>query len=237
MSRVKGTVRDLERGTELAGASVTLPGLGLARGTDTDGRFIFEDIPPGEHAMRVEFLGYSNREEVLAVEAGKIITLDFRLAVEPIQLEPIEVSVEARELDLEISGFYQRREATSGLFITREKIEDRAPLYTTDLFHGLAGVRVVGGLGMGTQQAVVLTGSRSLSLLKVDPYSQPCYPTVWMDGQMVHKGGDIPAFVDNLIHTQEIAGIEVYNSAASVPHQYNLFAQCGVIVFWTRHGG
>jgi hypothetical protein len=93
---------------------------------------------------------------------------------------------------------------------------------------------------MGTQNAVVLQGSRAISLSLV---GRPCYPTVWIDGQMVHQGtaGTMPgqsgpAFLDSLIGTEEIAGIEVYNSPASMPVQYNLHAACGVIVIWTRHG-
>ena len=168
-----------------------------------------------------------------------ILSLELDLAVEPIELDPIEVSVEAREMDLEMSGFYDRRGSTSGAFITRERIEERAPLYTSDLFRGIAGVKVVGGLGMGTQNAVVLAGSRALSF-----NSNPgeCSPAVWIDGQMVHQGssgpGDQgPAFLDQLIQPDRVAGVEIYNSPSSVPVQYNLFAACGVIVFWTRHGG
>jgi hypothetical protein len=186
--------------------------------------------------LTVELLGYSSREDLVAVDGGKILTLELTLAVRPIELDPIVVSVEARSLDLELAGFYQRREATSGLFITREKVEERAPLYTTDLFRGLAGIRVVGGLGMGTQQAVVLAGSRALSF---SGGGGACYPTVWIDGQMVHVGtagpmGGGPAFLDNLIQPDQIAGMEIYNSAASMPVQYNLYGGCGVIVIWTR---
>ena len=48
--------------------------------------------------------------------------------------------------------------------------------------------------------------------------------------------GSGPAFIDNLIQPEQIAGIEIYASAAQVPLQYNLFSACGVIVLWTRTG-
>jgi hypothetical protein len=237
-SRIVGRVRDLDGGRGLEGAAVSFPQLRLTRVADADGRFSFQDVPPGQHAMTVELLGYSTREELVAVEGKKILTLDLTLAVEPIELDPIEVSVEARDFDLEMSGFYDRRGATSGTFITREKIEDRAPLFTTDIFQGLAGVKVIGGLGMGTQQAVVLQGSRALSF-----YSGPgqCSPAVWIDDQMVHQGdagptGGGPAFLNQFIQPDQIAGVEIYASAAQVPVQYNLHAACGVIVLWTRRG-
>ena len=89
---------------------------------------------------------------------------------------------------------------------------------------------------MGTQRAVVLAGSRSLSF---SGGGGPCYPAVWLDGQMVHAGsagpmGSGPAFLDNFVQPDQIAGVEIYNSAASMPVQYNLHAACGVIVLWTR---
>jgi hypothetical protein len=69
-----------------------------------------------------------------------------------------------------------------------------------------------------------------------------CFPAVWIDGQLVAEGsagpgGGGPAWIDQLIQPEQIAGIEVYNSTASIPVQYNLFSACGVIVIWTRHGG
>ncbi len=45
-----------------------------------------------------------------------------------------------------------------------------------------------------------------------------------------------PAFLDNLVRPVVIAGIEVYNSPASMPLQYNFGGECGVIVIWTRYG-
>ncbi|MFC1662102.1 carboxypeptidase regulatory-like domain-containing protein [Gemmatimonadota bacterium] len=238
MSQIRGTVRDRERGEGLEEAAVTLQPLGLTRLTDANGRFVFENVPPGQYRMTADLLGYSTREEPVTVAQKKIITLNLPLAVEPIELDPIEVTVEARNFDLEMTGFYERREATSGTFVTREKIEERAPLFTTDIFQGLAGVRVVGGLGMGTQKAVVVSGSRALSF---NSAPGACFPAVWVDGQLVHQGSagnfnEGPAFLDNLVQPDMVAGIEIYNSAAKVPVQYNLFAACGVIVIWTQHG-
>jgi hypothetical protein len=238
MSRIRGIVRDLERDEPIGGVEVSLQPLAQTRLTDADGRFSFDNVPPGDFIISAQLMGYAVREEPLTVAEAKIVTLELGLAADPIELEPIEVSVEAREFGLEISGFYQRRESTSGMFMTRERIEQRAPLFTTDLFRGLAGVKVLGGLGMGTQNAVVLAGSRAMSFTTTP---EECHPAVWIDGQMIHQGAsspinDGPAFLDEYIQPDQIAGIEVYSSSASVPVQYNLYAGCGVIVIWSRTG-
>jgi len=238
LSLIRGRVRDIDGGGLLGGATVSLRQLGLVQITDSDGAFLFEEVPEGQYTIAVELLGYSTREESVAVRAGKRISLALALAVQPIELEPIEVSVEARNFDLEMTGFYQRREASSGIFITREKILERAPLFTTDIFQGLAGVRVVGGLGMGTQKAVVVSGSRALSFS-----SEPglCYPAVWLDGQLVHSGSagsmvDGPAFLEQLVNPDMLAGVEIFSGAARIPVQFNVYSACGVIVLWTRQG-
>jgi hypothetical protein len=241
MSRVQGSIRDADGNDALEGVGVRFAPLGISRVTGSDGRFLFQNVPPGEYTITLELLGYTSREERVEVEEGKILTLDLTLSVEPIELDPIEVSVEDRSVALETVGFYQRRQQTGGFFITREKIEERPPLYTTDLFRGMAGVQVRGGLGMGTQNVVILAGSRSLSF--TDNPSEVCLPAVWVDGLMAYQGGPVDliglentAFLDQLIDPEAIEGIEIYNSPTSTPVQYNVSGGCGVIIVWTRQG-
>lgn len=237
-SRIQGVVRDLVSNQPLEGALVSIEGVRLNQVSGPNGRFALTNIPPGPRGLVVSLLGYSTRTDSIVVPPASVLTLDVGLTVEPIRLDPIDISVEARNLDLELSGFYDRRDASSGIFITRERIEERAPIFTTDIFQGLPGVRVAGGLGMGTQKAVTVIGSRVLTF-SVLPGE--CHPAVWIDGQLIHKGAaspipDGPAFLDDYVQPEMIAGIEIYNSGAKVPLQYNLFSACGVIVIWTRHG-
>jgi hypothetical protein len=237
---IQGTVVDSGSGQPLEGAVASIADLGLSVETDSSGRFSLFGVPPGQHTLSVELFGYYGQEELVTVNDGSTVSLTLALAVAPFQAAPLEVSVEGRDYDLELSGFYDREESTSGVFITPEDIEDRRPTFTTDLFRGIPGTKVAGGLGFGTQAAVVLQGSRSLSLLEHNPQNE-CYPAIWIDGQMVHSGSvgfmeDEPAFVDDLIRPDQIAGVEVYSGAARVPVQFNLYSACGVIVFWTKRG-
>jgi hypothetical protein len=233
---VTGVVLDLDSSEPLSDVAVSLGEPTLTQLTNERGAFMFPVVEPGIYSLKAELLGRASVEDSLQVEADKIQRVTVRMPFEALPVEGILVEVEARQVELEVAGFYERQRETSGLFISREEIEEQAPRHTTDLFRALPGVRVVTGLGMGTQNAVTLMGIRETFS---SSYDSPCYPAVWIDGQMVHQGGagplsQGPAWLDQLIHPDDIAGIEVYKSAASLPVRYNLFGECGVIVIWTR---
>jgi hypothetical protein len=60
-----------------------------------------------------------------------------------------------------------------------------------------------------------------------------------MDGVLVNQGGyGLPAFIDGLSKPMDLAGIEVYRSAAEIPIQFGgPNSRCGVIVMWNKRGG
>jgi hypothetical protein len=57
-------------------------------------------------------------------------------------------------------------------------------------------------------------------------------PLIWLDGVRVPN-----AEFDEMSKPEDIAGLEVYTSAAGVPAQFmdRTNAGCGTIVIWTRH--
>jgi len=237
-SRIQGTVKDLASGRALEGAVVSLEGIPGAYFTDRDGRFSVPSVLPGLRLLGISLLGYRARTDSIVVPPGSLLSVDVGLTVEPIQLDPLSVTVERRNLDLELAGFYARRDREPGVFLTREAIETRHPATTVDLFEGIAGIRIV---REGTRHRVALTGNRAMSLL-YDPSKEPCYPAVWIDGILMRQ----PAFSDShsdlptiaeLVGPHDIAGLEVYQSTARIPVQFNVQGACGVIVVWRRAGG
>lgn len=106
---------------------------------------------------------------------------------------------------------------------------------TVDLFEEIPGARV---LRSGLSRVVSLVGYRAMSLVykpDEDPYNKPCFPTVWIDGLLFASAkNEQPAYIDDLVDPSDIAGMEVYQSAARIPVQFNIGGTCGVIVIWTR---
>lgn len=193
--------------------------------TDTRGRFVIDDLTPGLKTVRFSALGYVTRTELIEVQPDRVTNVRLSLSADPVDLDPIEVSVERREIALQGIGFYHREAEGFGEFIDREEIEFRAPVQMSDLFRRIVGAEVRSGADGPFQRFVMLRGGRS----------DGCFPRVLLDGIVVHPGGDEAAAIDDLIDPAAVSGVEVYPSSTGVPMQYSgTDASCGVILIWTR---
>jgi hypothetical protein len=239
--QVRGVVRDDSSGNPLETALVSLPGLSLTTITNSRGQFSFPEVPAGVHLIRTEHLGFSARADSIEVPAGHLLTLEVRLGIQPIELAPINVSVERRLLSLDLAGFYDRRQAGQGVFLTREDIEAKLPFYSTDIFESLPGIRVVGAGAL--ERGVLLRAGLRPSATS----DGVCAPALWVDGILVAQAGPFVsglspgesgegASVDRFVRPSEIAGVAAYTSVATTPLQYRNPGglDCGVIVIWTR---
>ena len=224
---IMGELSDGDQGTPLAGASVQLDGGAEGALTDGRGRFMMEELVPGWHTISFAQIGYASRTDSIEVIAGRVTTLRASLSVDPVQLDPIEVTVERREVALQKTGFYERQAEGFGEFIDREAIETRGPSEMSDMFQGIPGVFVQAD---GFDEKIVLRSGRI-----GDVEGNTCYPRVYLDDILVHQGGDEPALIDNLLTPGVVAGVEIYPSSAGMPVQYiSGRAGCGVILIWTR---
>jgi hypothetical protein len=234
LGQARGIVRDQASGKAIEAAEVSLPALSRTTLTGANGRFRIRNIPPGNYLMRTEHLGYGFRTDSVSVPPGHLVTVEIELSVVPIELDPILVVAEPQLLSLDLAGFYDRREATLGTFLTRDQIVAKQPLFTTDVFNSIIGTRVM--MGTGTDKAVVLRSGMRQSLRGGDT-PRFCGPTVYLDGMIFQRGGvgSESAYLDRIVRPDQIAGLEVYTSSATVPLQYKgAGADCGVIVIWTR---
>jgi hypothetical protein len=232
--RFVGRVTDAESGNPLPDAEVHLRQVFLGGATDEGGWFDLPAVPPGRYAVEFSYLGYATRVDTVDIVSGLTSDVRVPLALDPIEVDPIEVVVERRELILEDVGFYRRADEGFGEFIDLADIEALRPTEVTDLFTRVPGAILVPDPYNPLQRSVVLRGGRMGRLL-ASGGADHCYPYVVVDGNIVHRGGDTPAQIDFLVDPVQVAGIEVFPSSMGVPIQYGgLDAACGVIVIWTR---
>jgi len=98
---VSGRVTDAESREAVGDAEVTLLGTSHRRVTDDDGRFRFEEVPPGTYTVEVKHLAYGSRTDTVQVGTGLAVNLEIPVSMQPVALDPIHVSVEAQPLGSE----------------------------------------------------------------------------------------------------------------------------------------
>ena len=233
MTGIVGVVSDDEGGGPINGASVRLRTGELGTRTDARGRFALDELTPGLNIVEFTQLGYATRTETIEVIPGRVTNVRLSLSPDPVQLDPIEVTVERREIALQDAGYYNRLEEGFGEFIDRAEIENRRPQEMSDVFSRIPGVELLADPDNPLEKYVVLRGGRQASF-SAGPYGR-CFPRVVLDGLVINRGGDEPAQLDRMLDPAAIAGVEVFPTASGVPAQYGgVGSSCGVILIWTR---
>ena len=223
---IVGIVTDQVSGKPVAGVVVNVAGIGRVATTDEAGRFSLSELIPGRHDVVFSHLGYQQRSESIEVETEHVVKLQIALTVDAIALDPIEVTVDRQDRNLQSVGFYQREEDGWGDFLDREDIEYWNPVRLTSALTRFPGVTTVPNPEMPSRGFLAFRRMGSL-----------CIPTVYLDG--VRIGGDRnPAGIDDIVDPSVVAGVEVYRSTAGMPPQYwGTGATCGVVLIWLRRGG
>ncbi|UCC72145.1 MAG: carboxypeptidase regulatory-like domain-containing protein [Gemmatimonadota bacterium] len=215
-TRLVGQVLDAHTLRPVVDVDVHLEEAGLRTLTDYDGRFVFASVEPGYHKLVLDHLAYGARSDSVLLRGGEIVGLEVRLAMRPIELEPLTVVIQRRPLRPKMRGFYERLDRGWGDFITREEIESRRPFWISQLIGEIPGVHA---------------RPRAFSGYDIEMARGRCPPTIYLNGIRLLGYTSI----DDVVHPMDVAGIEVYKSAIEVPGRFAGFDdRCGVIVVWTH---
>jgi hypothetical protein len=186
--------------------------------TNQQGRFVLRDIQPGLAEVRFTLLGYAPRTATLLVQPGRTAEIAAAMATEPIELEPIQVSVRSSFLDR--NGFYRRMNRGSGHQMSRLDLDNINPVLVSDAVERVPGVRLqVDPLDPNRRFAV----SRRASSFALGA----CVLGVYVDGVRM---ADLDL---NQLPQEWLEGMEVYVGVGT-PVQYKGRDPCGVVLFWTH---
>lgn len=179
--------------------------------TGSNGRFTTRALPPGEYHLIIRALGYQTLDAQLWIDGASPMDLVAELAPEAVSLDAIVV-VSRRSRTLESEGFYQRRAQGFGRTFTRQEIQQRGAIRTTDVLRMVPGVNLV---------------SR-------DPLSSPyvfmrggCRPDIVLDG--MNLGPNVAP--DDIMPASSLEGLEVHGGL-TVPIRYRA-NPCGAVVMWS----
>ncbi len=226
-ARVTGHLLDEESGRGIERAEVRLirDDIDLGRPTDGWGYFAFPSVQPGSYELRITHIAYGTRSDSIEIAGGQLYDLELRLAMQPIELEPIVVEAVRWQVSPRLWGFYERVDYGHGSYITRDEIERRQPLRVTQLIAEVPGVTLLDRPGPGSD--IVLSQYR-----RFDPSGRPgpCLPIIYLDGYRLRD-----ASLDDVVFPSDVEGVEVYKGLAEYPGEFaSPDARCGVIAVWTR---
>ena len=213
----------------LGAADVSVVGVGAHVITAESGRFRILQVPAGQYLLVVRRIGFAPTSGIIEVPANDTLRLSYILARTTNMLDTIRVK-ETR-VSLRMLEFESRRAAGIGQFITQEQIDRRGSRDASDFLRTLRGIevsRITNNQFAGT----VALSKREGGSVGGDG-SGACSMQVILDGIV------LPRFfnLDLLPSPKQIAGIEVYSGAATVPPQFGgADRRCGMILIWTRDG-
>lgn len=223
---IVGVVTDQVSGKPVADVVVDVAEIGRVVTTNEDGRFSLSELIPGRHDVVFSHLGYQRRSVSIEVETEHVVKLHIALTVDAIALDPIEVTVDRQDRNLQRVGFYQREEDGWGDFLDREDLEFWNPVQLTAALTRFPGVRIVPDPRMPSR-----------GFLAFRRMGTECIPTVYLEGVRI-GGGRSPARIDDIVSPGVVAGVEVYRNTAGIPPQYwGTGSSCGVVLIWLRRGG
>jgi hypothetical protein len=242
---LSGLVTEGEGGRGLAGATVALNGQVVAI-TDSTGAFSAPSsaVVWGTNELTVEHRAFSDRsvtDRVWVSNADETLDLVVALDVVPIALPGLDVP--GRSTRLAAEGFYERRERyESATFMSREEIAERNPRRTEDIFRGALNGAGMSRISRSTAGTDPLTGAPTAAATFGNAEDgRPCLPIFYLNGLRM---GDVystevglSSGLDQLVHPDDIEGIEIYESISRMPAEYApVGSVCGVILIWTRLG-
>lgn len=209
--------------------SVSVPGLLFS---DSVGRATLRLVDGDSlivHVMASGFRPYSRRLDLRGLD---VFSLDVFLAPTITTLPGRMVAATGGVATVSGSGrladFERRVSRGKGRYIVREDIERRAAVRTSDLFRGMAGLRVVDS---GYAKLIVATRSAQLSLVSKSAQNECVMPVV-VDG-LLHEG----SYQVDLLDPKDLHGVEIYVGIGTIPPEFTSMQQnawCGLIVIWTK---
>lgn len=224
-TKLKISVYSVNDGSTLSDVKITLINNNLSIQTNKNGVAEFKEISNPIDVLSIEKEGFEGQTVFLNLEINKLNESSFMLTP---TLGEVEVTAQSPTEKLKNSGYFERKEKSVGKFLSEEDINNKNPYRVTDLFTGTSGIkleRIDGILTVVTTRQVSRPGKQFES-------NAPCPLKILIDGSEMGNL-DIES-LDSSLDVSQITAVEIYNSPASTPVQFNRFAPCGVILIWTK---
>ncbi len=220
-TRLSGRVLEGDTRRPVSDVHLFLEDLNRHATSSGGGTFIFEDVPAGEHVLRLEHLGYRSQEVPIYVPENQALGLTLRLDPEAFEMEELRVTVEGeiRLPRLVEEGFYRRRAITSGHFFGPQYMTKWPSIRLAHLFRRAPGIRTERS-HFGGKYKIINTRYN-------------CQMPVFVDDRIWKGPLDLPgtaaAAVEIYRGPTDAAGSGIINAGAGPAS----VGRCGAIYVWT----
>jgi TonB-dependent SusC/RagA subfamily outer membrane receptor len=223
---ITGIVRDQATGSPISAVQVFISGLDLGVLSQSDGRYIIQNVPQGTHAVTAERIGYRTVVHEVTIAGAQTVVQDFVLSTQALQLDEIVVTGT-------VTGA-RVREIGNAVGQIDARIADTEPIANvSDLLRGrVAGVTIQQGSGAaGSASAIKIRGSSTMRLVNDGPL-------IYIDGvrvsNVMQSGPTDVSRIDDLDPAM-IQSVEIIKGPAAAT-LYGTEASNGVIQIITRNG-
>lgn len=190
------------------------------------GQFRISGIPSGDYLVSVHRVGFETLTAPITLSGVDTLRLALQMIPAAVHLAPV-ATTETR-LSPRLRDFEERRKRGNGVFYDQDEIEAKNVVTAVDILREVTSLRLV-----PSGSALVAMSARQ---------GTPCPMQVFVDGIALSgtgPGDRSPFDLNRLPSPKEIAAIEVYAGAASVPIWLANGPQsgklgCGAILIWSR---
>ena len=208
--------------------------------TDSTGRFVFRGVPSGPQRLRVRRLGFGPVSMEVRVPDRDSVVVHIRLTPSAQLLPAVPVEDSQRSaVNYRLKDFERRRSSGVGQFLTATDLASERSKPLGDVVVRLRGTYVV-----RSATAACLTATRGSQSFQNSASGwcgnqlvggAYCPVAVFVDGHLSYAGHDEEVFNLNRLHADEVAGIEFYVGAGTMPREFGApRGTCGALVIWTK---
>ena len=236
----RGFITDSAR-VPISGVEVTMIEASRVARTDSAGIVVFRGLLPGTYHVIVRHPRFHPLDGTVRLSDGD--SIDYRLPrMRPLAstLDTMRVS-EQNVRPMWRSDFERRRASAHGTFITQDVLDERATWPLTNVIASKApGIRLVQRRCGGAGSCGWALASRRPAACSRPGCAPLCFFAVWLDGKPIFRpsSGDDSSIDLTTILPSELAAVEVYDSPAAIPLEFNMTgSSCGVVALWSRGVG
>jgi len=194
---IKGTITDANEGSTLPGATIYIEGTTIGTVTDVDGIYVLNNVPVGNQAVAISFLGFETKTIDIDIKEGQ--TLEINESLGETAVLGTEVVVTGQLLGQAKAINRQLNSESIANIVSADKIQELPDVNAAEAISRLPGVAINRSGGEG--QKVVIRGM------------EPKFAAITVNGVRLPSNSSTDRSVDlSLISPEMLDGIEVFKS-------------------------